>query len=187
MKILSVLVGVALAVGAALAVAAATGGAASKPLRLGTGSVGALSRAAGAGDALPAAITAMPAASWIGNASSARLVLDAPDYRAWVVPGTGGFVCLAIQVTAEGTSGINCAPRKTLQEAPIYISSVSTAGVTDLVGIVDDAVSSVSTAGNVANVASNAFVIRGMRGTSLTLSTSAGSRRVDLGPLNAVR
>jgi hypothetical protein len=186
-KNLSVLVGVILAFGTALLLAAATGGAASKPLQLGNGNVAALSRTAGADDALPAAVTAMPAASWISNASASRLVLNASDYRAWVAPGTGGFLCLAVQVTVEGGSGITCAPRKTLQTGPIYFSSINASGGVDVVGLVDDAVDSVRAAGNVARLANNAFVLRNMAGTSLTLGTSAGSHSVDLGSLKADR
>ena len=186
-KSLSVLVGAILALGTALLLAAAIAGAASKPLQLGNGNVAVLSRATAAGDALPAAVTAMPAASWISNASASRLVLNAPDYRAWVAPGTGGFLCLAVQVTAEGGSGITCAPRRTLQTGPIYFSSINANGGVDVVGLVDDAVSSVSAAGNAARLAENAFVLRNMAGTSLTLGTSAGSRTVDLGSLRADR
>lgn len=172
-------------VGATLLVASG-GGAASKPPSIGDGSVSTLVRPSGPGDGLPTAVSALPALDWLSSASSARRVITDQDYRAWVALGKDGFICLVLQDFIDGTNGLTCAPRQTLESGAIYISSLDAGGKVDLVGIVDDAVRSVE-AGNHSVVAkSNAFIMKGVRGQTVTLITAVGSRTTDLGALQPV-
>lgn len=179
--VVSVLIAVAIATTSL--VVATTGGAAEKPRPVGSGSVTALMRAVDASDALPAEVSGMPASSWIAASSAARRIATDPSYRAWVAPGRGGFICLIVQVVAEAGTGITCAPRETLKSEPIYMSSINPGGGVDVVGIVDDAVKSVSSSGNSAVVKSNAFILKNMAGTSLAMTGSGISRSVELGSL----
>jgi hypothetical protein len=60
------------------------------------------------------------------------------------------------------------------------------AGEVDLVGIVDDAVRSVSAGGRSVVAKNNAFIMKGVRGNTVTLTAAAGSRATDLGALRPV-
>jgi hypothetical protein len=128
----------------------------------------------------------LPAFDWISNATSARRVISDKDYRAWVALGSDGFICLVLQDFIDGTSGLTCAPRQTLESQPIYISSMDGAGEVDLVGIVDDAVRSVSAGGRSVVAKNNAFIMKGVRGNTVTLTAAAGSHTTDLGALRPV-
>jgi hypothetical protein len=175
-----------LSVATGLLVGARSGGATATVPPVGDGSIETLDRPASAKDTLPTALLRMPTADWLSSPNAARLVVSDTGYRAWVAPGDNGFICLVIQIFAEGTTGLSCAPRKTLETAPIYISSVNPQGGVDLIGIVDDAVRSVRAGDRSAIAKDNAFLLKHMQGNQATLVTAAQSQTVDLGPLTDV-
>jgi hypothetical protein len=161
---------------------------ASSPLpALGNGSVAALDRAARTtADTLPRQVQSMPAGDWLASRDRGVRVLSDSERMVWIAAGKSGSICLVLQETREQTTSIDCAPRSILTKGPLYASSLDANGAATVVGLVDDAVSSVrGPANRDIPIQKNLFVLRDVTSDSvaLTLSASSGSRTFSIAGL----
>jgi hypothetical protein len=158
-----------------------------KKITIGNGSVSALGRSAGPGDALPAEVLALPFAEKnfaSATGAGSRLVRADGALQLYVVPGKGRLLCL-IEVNASlSTSGGACADRKSLLTGSIYMADrrEDGSGQWDVVGLVGDGHTYAQADGQRVAVRNNAFVLRGVDAEELTLGSTTATQTVDIGP-----
>ena len=178
----AVLVAAALAATVALV---SGGGASSGPAPISNGRVSLLERPRTATDDLPADVAGLPVASRLSSAAAARLATVDGSLRVYVAPAREGDVCLIVADAEERSTLVNCAPKSLLRTTSIYIARpASEEGATDVIGVVGDGVvATTAHSARGATVASNVFVMRGLRGRELTLDGAAGAEGLlDIGP-----
>ena len=156
----------------------------SDPVRIGNGSVSALTRSSTAVDSLPNSVLAYPFAARnfaSKNGEGSRLLRLVGTLRLYAVPGKEGMLCLIEVDDAAGTAGGACADRHVLLTGSIYMADRQEDGSRLVVGLVGDGHTYAETAGRRVPVQSNAFVLRGVDGSSVTVGSPTAVQTIDLG------
>jgi hypothetical protein len=156
----------------------------SERVRIATGSVSALARAAQPADSLPASILAYPFAARnfaSPSGAGARLLTTQDALRLYAVPGKGGMLCLVEVDSAAQTSGGACAERSILLTGSIYMADRQEDGSRQVVGLVGDGPTYAEANGRRTRVENNAFVLRGVRGDEVTVGSPTASQTVEIG------
>jgi hypothetical protein len=176
---------------AALLLAAATAGLLSQlvfggsdRVKIGNGSVSALVRAPGAGDSLPQSVLAYPFAARnfaSKEGQGSRLLRLEGTLRLYAVPGKEGMLCLIEVDDAAGTAGGACADRHVLLTGSIFMADRQEDGSRLVVGLVGDGHTYAEAEGRRVPVESNAFVLRGVAGSQVTVGSATAAQLIDLG------
>jgi len=176
---------------AALLLAAATAGLLSQlvlggndKVKIGNGSVSALARAAAATDALPESVLTYPFAARnfaSKRGEGSRLLHLEGTLRLYAVPGKEGMLCLIEVDDAAATSGGACADRHILLTGSIFMADRQEDGSRLVVGLVGDGHTYAEAEGRRVPVESNAFVLRGVAGSSVSVGSPTAAQTIDLG------
>jgi hypothetical protein len=152
-------------------------------VRIGTGAVSALTRAARPTDALPAYVLALPFAAHnfaSTDGRGSRIVAVDGTTQIFAVPGQGRSLCVVEVDQAAETAGGACADRSVLLTGSIWTAEVAQDGTKDVVGLVGDGHSYVAADERRVPVANNAFVIHNVRGEEVQLGSSTATQTVSL-------
>jgi hypothetical protein len=176
--------------GAAVLVAAAIAGlltqlglGGSDKVRIGNGSVSALTQAARAADTLPQSILDYPFAERnfaSPNGGGSRLLQEQGSLRLYAVPGKSGMLCLVEVDSAADTAGGACADRSVLRTGSIYMADRQEDGSRLIVGLVGDGHTYAQADGRRASVENNAFVLNEVEGGGFTVGSPTASQQVDI-------
>ncbi len=176
--------------GAAVLVAAAIAGlltqlglGGSDKVRIGNGSVSALTQAARAADTLPQSILDYPFAERnfaSPNGGGSRLLQEQGSLRLYAVPGKSGMLCLVEVDSAADTAGGACADRSVLRTGSIYMADRQEDGSRLIVGLVGDGHTYAEADGRRASVENNAFVLNEVEGGGFTVGSPTASQQVDI-------
>lgn len=147
------------------------------PPQLGNGTVSALSASRTRSDALPPRVAETPAAAWIESPDASRRVYADGKRVIWLAPGRSDSICHVEQATGSIRVGVGCTARSALRTGTIYATSRQADGTTSIVGVVDDAVSSVDVQGRSIPVHNNVFVVDGVKSDSVTLGLQTAKVR----------
>jgi hypothetical protein len=174
-----------------LVVAAATAGLLSQlvfggsdKVTIGTGSVAALARASRAADSLPESVLAYPFAARnfaSRRGQGSRLLQLEGTLRLYAVPGKEGMLCLIEVDDGAATAGGACADRHVLLTGSIFMAVRQDDGSRLVVGLVGDGHTYAEAEGRRVPVQSNAFVLRGVDGSSVTVGSPTAAQTIDLG------
>jgi len=153
-------------------------------VKIGNGAVSELARASKAADSLPQRVLAYPFAarnfaSTRGEGS--RLLHVEGTLRLYAVPGKEGMLCLIEVDDAAATAGGSCADRRILLTGAIFMADRQEDGSALVVGLVGDGHTYAEAEGRRVPVESNAFVLRGVDGSSVTVGSATAAQRIDLG------
>jgi hypothetical protein len=156
----------------------------SDKVRIGNGSVSALARASGPADSLPPSVLAYPFAarnfaSTKGEGS--RLLRVEGTLRLYAVPGKEGMLCLIEVDDAAATAGGSCADRRLLLTGAIFMADRQEDGSQLVVGLVGEGHTYAEADGHRVPVESNAFVLHGVDGSSVTVGSSTAAQTIELG------
>ena len=183
MKRLKLVAGL-LVIAAATVAVAQVGLGGSGRVRIGTGKVSALARATQSADRLPAEVLAYPFADRnfaSPNGAGSRLLKTDGSLSLYAVPGKYGMVCLVeIDVLAQ-TSGAACADRSVLLTGSIFMADQLEDGTQQVMGLVGDGHTYAEANGKRVRVDGNAFLLRGVRSTEVTIGSPAAAQTVDIG------
>jgi hypothetical protein len=155
----------------------------SDKVQIGDGTVSALARAAGPGDALPASVLGYPFAARnfaSPSGGGARLLTTRDSLRLYAVPGKGGMLCLIEVDVATDAAGGACAERSGLLTGAIYMADRQPDGSWQVVGLVGDGHTYAAANGVRTRVDNNAFVLRNVSGGEITLGSSTASQTVKI-------
>jgi hypothetical protein len=152
-------------------------------VRIGTGAVSALTRAARPTDALPAYVLALPFAlhnfaSTDGRGS--RMVAVDGATRIFAVPGKGRLLCVVEVDQAAETAGGACADRSILLTGSIWTAEVDQDGTEDVVGLVGDGHTYAAAGERRVPIANNAFVMHDITGGEVQLGSPTATQTVSL-------
>lgn len=153
-------------------------------VKIGNGSVSVLARAPKTGDSLPQHVLAYPFAgrnfaSTRGEGS--RLLHVEGTLRVYAVPGKEGMLCLIEVDDAAATAGGSCADRSILLTGAIFMADRQQDGSQVVVGLVGDGHTYAEAEGRRVPVESNAFLLRGVDGSSVTVGSPTAAQTIDLG------
>jgi hypothetical protein len=153
-------------------------------VKIGDGSVSALARPSKAADTLPESVLAYPFAernfaSKSGQGS--RLLRLEGTLRLYAVPGKEGMLCLIEVDDAAATAGGACADRHVLLTGSIFMADRQEDGSQLVVGLVGDGHTYAEAEGRRAPVESNAFLLRGVVGSKVTVGSPTAVQTIDLG------
>jgi hypothetical protein len=156
----------------------------SNRVRIGNGSVSALTRASAQADSLPAKVLAYPFAaknfaSKSGDGS--RLLRVEGTLRLFAVPGKAGMLCLIEVDDAAGTAGGACADRRVLLTGSIFMADRQEDGSQLVVGLVGDGHTYAEAEGRRVPIQGNAFVLPGVAGSHVKVGSATAEQMVDLG------
>jgi hypothetical protein len=154
------------------------------PVKIGDGSVSALKRAPRAADALPESVLAYPFAEKnfaSRNGDGSRLLRLEGTLRLYAVPGKAGMLCLIEVDDGADTSGGACADRHILLTGSIFMADRLEDGSQLVVGLLGDGHTYAEAEGRRVPVESNAFVLRGVTGLSVTVGSPAAAQKIDVG------
>jgi hypothetical protein len=177
------LLGLALVGGAVATTVAQTVIGGGNKAQIGTGSVSALARAAGAEDDLPANVLALPFADRnfaSPSGAGSRLLKTDGSLSLYAVPGKGRLLCLIEVDSAAGTSGGSCADRQILLTGSIFMADVREDGRKDIVGLVGDGHTYAEADGRRVPTDNNAFILRGVESKDVTLGSPTASQLVEV-------
>ena len=176
--------------GAAVLVAAAIAGlltqlglGGSDRVRIGNGSVSALTQAARAADTLPQSVLDYPFGERnfaSPNGGGSRLLQEQGSLRLYAVPGKSGMLCLVEVDSAADTAGGACADRSVLRTGSIYMADRQEDGSRLIVGLVGDGHTYAEADGRRASVENNAFVLNEVEGGGFTVGSPTASQHVDI-------
>jgi hypothetical protein len=156
----------------------------SDKVKIGNGSVSALARASKAEDSLPQTLLAYPFAARnfaSPKGEGSRLLHVEGTLRLYAVPGKEGMLCL-IEVDDEaGTAGGSCADRRLLLTGAIFMADRQEDGSLLVVGLVGDGHTYAEAEGRRVPVESNAFVLHGVDGSSVTVGSSTAAQTIEVG------
>lgn len=156
----------------------------SDKVRIGNGSVAALATASKAADSLPAHVLSYPFAARnfaSKNGEGSRLLRIEGTLRLYAVPGKEGMLCLIEVDDTAGTTGGACADRHILLTGSIFMADRQEDGSQLVVGLVGDGHTYAEAEGRRVPVERNAFVLRGVVGSSVTVGSPTAVQSVDLG------
>jgi hypothetical protein len=156
----------------------------SNRVKIGNGSVSALARASSAADSLPESVLAYPFAARnfaSKRGEGSRLVHVEGTLRLYAVPGKEGMLCLIEVDDAAATAGGACADRHVLLTGSIFMADRQENGSRLVVGLVGDGHTYAEAEGRRVPVESNAFVLRGVGGSSVTIGSPTSAQTIDLG------
>jgi hypothetical protein len=179
-------IGVLLFVGA-LAVAAVVsqvGRSGSERVRIGTGSISALSRTAKLSDRLPPEVLSYPFAGHnfaSPSGGGSRLLKAEGSLSLYVVPGKAGMVCLVEVDQLAQTSGAACADRNVLLTGSIFMADRNDDGTQQVVGLVGDGHTYAEARGQRVAVDGNVFVLRGVGSSEVTIGSTTAAQTVEIG------
>jgi len=153
-------------------------------VKIGNGSVSVLARASKAADSLPQSVLDYPFAdrnfaSPRGDGS--RLLHVEGTLRLYAVPGKEGMLCLVEVDDAAATAGGSCADRRILLTGSIFMADRQEDGSRLVVGLVGDGHTYAEAEGLRVRVESNAFVLRSVAGSSVTVGSPTAAQTIDLG------
>ena len=169
---------------AAAAIASQVGFGGSGKVRIGTGKVTALSRAAAPADQLPAQVLGYPFAEHnfaSPTGAGSRLLRREGSLSIYGVPGKGGMLCLVELDEVEQTSGGACADRSILLTGSIFMSDQAEDGSRQVVGLVGDGHTYAEAGGKRVGVERNVFLLRGVGADSVTIGSPSAAQTVDVG------
>jgi hypothetical protein len=169
---------------AVAATAAAVGRGGSDKVRIGNGSVSALSRAARPTDRLPAEILAYPFAEHnfaSPTGAGSRLLQSDGALSLYAVPGKSGMVCLVEVDEFAQTSGAACADRSVLLTGSIFMADRNEDGTQQVTGLVGDGHTYAEANGKRVRIEFNAFLLRGVQGSEITIGSATAAQTVEVG------
>ena len=155
----------------------------SDKVRIGNGSVSALTQAARAADTLPQSILDYPFAERnfaSPNGGGSRLLQEQGSLSLYAVPGKGGMLCLIEVDSAANTAGGACADRSVLRTGSIYMADRQEDGSRLVVGLVGDGYTYAEADGRQVTVENNAFVLNQVEGGDFTVGSPTASQHVDI-------
>jgi hypothetical protein len=91
------------------------------------------------------------------------------------------MLCLVEVDSAAQTSGGACAERSALLTGSIYMADRQEDGSRQVVGLVGDGPTYAEADGRRTRVENNAFVLRGVRGSDVTIGSPTASQTVEIG------
>ena len=153
-------------------------------VRIGNGSVSALARASKTTDALPESVLTYPFAERnfaSKNGEGSRLLRLEGTLRLYAVPGKEGMLCLIEVDDLAGTAGGACADRHVLLTGSIFMADRQEDGSQFVVGLVGDGHTYAEAEGRRVPVQSNAFVLREVAGSKVTVGSPTAAQTIDLG------
>jgi hypothetical protein len=153
-------------------------------VRIGDGSVSALARASRASDSLPDSVLAYPFAARnfaSKNGEGSRLLRLEGTLRLYAVPGKEGMLCLIEVDDAAATAGGACADRHLLLTGSIFMADRQEDGSQLVVGLVGDGHTYAEAEGRRVPVESNAFLLRGVAGSSVKVGSPTAEQTIDRG------
>jgi hypothetical protein len=153
-------------------------------VRIGDGSVAALARASRASDSLPESVLAYPFAARnfaSKNGGGSRLLRLEGTLRLFAVPGKDGMLCLIEVDDGAGTAGGSCADRHVLLTGSIFMADRQEDGSLFVVGLVGDGHTYAEAEGHRVQIESNAFLLRGVAGSSVKVGSPTTEQTIDLG------
>jgi hypothetical protein len=168
---------------AATAVLTQVGRGGSERVRIGTGAVSALTRAAKTADVLPADVVELPFAAHnfaSADGRGSRLVATDGTTQIFAVPGKGRLLCVVEVDEAADTAGGACADRSVLLTGSIWTANVREDGTKDVVGLVGDGHTYASSGARRVPVANNAFVLHDVAGDEVEVGSPDAAQTVSL-------
>jgi hypothetical protein len=156
----------------------------SERVRIGNGSVSALTRAARGVDSLPPAVLAYPFAERNFASSSgagSRILRTEGPLKLYAVPGKAGMVCLIEADETAETAGGACADRKVLLTGAIYMATRQDDASRRVVGLVGDGHTYARAGSKHARVENNAFVLENVLDDEVTIGSPTASQTVEIG------
>lgn len=168
----------------AAAIASQVGFGDSGKVRIGTGKVTALARAAGPADQLPTQLLGYPFAEHnfaSPTGAGSRLLRSEGSLRIYAVPGKGGMLCLVEVDEVEQASGGACADRSVLLTGSIFMSDRAEDGSQQVIGLVGDGHTYAEAGGKRVGVERNVFLLRGVGADTVTIGSPSAAQTVDVG------
>lgn len=168
----------------AAAIASQVGFGGSGKVRIGTGKVTALARAAAPDDQLPTQLAGYPFAEHnfaSRTGAGSRLLRSEGSLSIYAVPGKGGMLCLVEVDEVEQASGGACADRSLLLTGSIFMSDQAEDGSQQVVGLVGDGHTYAEAGGKRVGVERNVFLLRGVRAETVTIGSPSAAQTVDVG------
>jgi hypothetical protein len=147
------------------------------------GKISILDRPAKPEDSLPESVSALPGlAEDIRAANSTRLAYSREGLNVYVARASQDRICLVIVGGAPGElATFNCVESQILKRGALVLSSRNQDGTFDLFGVVDDDATSARADARRVSASDNVFVLPSVTASSVTISTSAGEKTMDLG------
>lgn len=156
----------------------------SDKVQIGNGSVSALARAAGTGDALPENVLSYPFAERnfaSPDGRGSRVLSVHGSLTLYAVPGKGGMLCLIEADTAAETAGGACADRSVLKTGSIYMADRRDDGSLQVVGLVGDGHTFAEANGRRTSIENNSFLLTRVEGNELSIGSPTATQQIDLG------